>query len=30
MRPGVLVTAMDLFCFYCGGLLPERYAFYDL
>ena len=26
MRPRVLVAAMDLFCFYKGTLLPERYA----
>ena len=27
MKPGVLTASMDLFCFYRGRLLPERYAF---
>ena len=26
-KPGVLAASMDLFCFYRGRLLPERYAF---
>ena len=29
-KPGVLATAMDLFCFYRGRLMPERYAFGNL
>ena len=30
MRPRVLAASMDLFCFYRGKLIPERYAFCDL
>ena len=30
MKPGVLATLMDLFCFYRGRLQPERYSFCDL
>ena len=26
-KPGVLAASMDLFCFYRGRLLSERYAF---
>ena len=30
MRPRVVAAAMDLFCFYRGRILPEKYAFCDL
>ena len=30
MKSRVLAASMDLFCFYRGILLPERYAFCDL